>query len=415
MKPILEVQHIGKQFFIGGHQERYLSLRDVVANPLRKFRQPKPESFWALEDISFNIMAGDSLGIIGRNGAGKSTLLKILSKITPPSVGKIISRGRIASLLEVGTGFHPELTGMENIYMNGSILGMRKAEIDKHLEAIIDFSGVEAFLDTPLKRYSSGMQLRLAFAVAAHLEPEIIVIDEVLAVGDAEFQKKCLGKMDEVSKSGRTVLFVSHNMGAVMQLCRKGLVLQNGKTSGIVTADEAVRTYLASTSQQKEVSKDLTTGVVRKGTSDILFTRAEIKDGHENPMNSFCIGEDVTISFTVKRNNINIKTSSIVVQIKTFDELPLAHMLNADSGFTINHQDECEQFNVKIRDIRFFPGTYFVSLWCGTASGKETYDWVEGVASFDIVDGGKLTTRKLPRAAGLYLLTPEWEQKPVLN
>jgi len=187
------------------------------------------EDFWALKDVSFNVNAGESIGIIGKNGAGKSTLLKVLSKITPPSTGKIISRGRIASLLEVGTGFHPELTGRENIYMNGSILGMKRVEIQKNFDEIVDFSGVEKFLDTPLKHYSSGMQLRLAFAVAAFLENEILIIDEVLAVGDAEFQKKCMGKMDEIAHSGRTIIFVSHNMNAIKQLCTKVFYLKDGK------------------------------------------------------------------------------------------------------------------------------------------------------------------------------------------
>lgn len=228
MKPILEIQHITKEFTIGARKEGYLSLRDQMAGLFKKEHKGSSR-FMALNDISFNVNPGESIGIIGRNGAGKSTLLKILSKITPPTSGKIISRGRIASLLEVGTGFHPELSGRENIYMNGSILGMRKAEINKHFDAIVDFSGVEKFLDTPLKRYSSGMQLRLAFAVAAHLEPEILIIDEVLAVGDAEFQKKCLGKMDEVSRSGRTVLFVSHQMGTIAQLCSRGIVLNKGQ------------------------------------------------------------------------------------------------------------------------------------------------------------------------------------------
>ncbi len=229
MKPILEIEHIIKEFMIGVKQERYLSLRDVLSNSFKKIGRSSSQKFRALDDVSFEVMPGDSVGIIGRNGAGKTTLLKILSKITPPTQGRIVCRGRVASLLEVGTGFHMELTGRENIYMNGSILGMRKAEIDKHFDAIVDFSGVEQFLDTPLKRYSSGMQLRLAFAVAAHLEPEILIIDEVLAVGDAAFQKKCLGKMDEVSKSGRTVLFVSHHMGTIAQLCRKVLILNKGK------------------------------------------------------------------------------------------------------------------------------------------------------------------------------------------
>jgi len=229
MKPILEIQNLTKSFQIGANQEKYLSLRDVLSNPFRKLGSAPTKEFIALDDISFDVMPGDSLGIVGRNGAGKSTLLKILSKITPPTKGRIIGRGRIASLLEVGTGFHMELTGKENIYMNGSILGMRKVEINKHFDAIVDFSGVEQFLNTPLKRYSSGMQLRLAFAVAAHLDPEILIVDEVLAVGDVEFQKKCLGKMNEVSKSGRTVLFVSHHMGTIAQLCRKVMILNKGK------------------------------------------------------------------------------------------------------------------------------------------------------------------------------------------
>jgi lipopolysaccharide transport system ATP-binding protein len=245
MKPILEVQHITKQFKIGAKQERYLSLRDAIAKPFRS-KDKNDTTFYALNDVSFDVYPGESVGIIGRNGAGKSTLLKILSKITPPTQGKIICRGRVASLLEVGTGFHPELSGRENIYMNGSILGMRKFEIEKHFDAIVDFSGVEKFLDTPLKRFSSGMQLRLAFAVAAFLEPEILIIDEVLAVGDAAFQTKCLGKMDEVSKSGRTVLFVSHDMNAIEQLCKKVVILEKGQKIQEGATQALISNYLSS-------------------------------------------------------------------------------------------------------------------------------------------------------------------------
>src|SRR5665647_1581734 len=248
MKPILEVQHITKQFKIGAKQERYLSLRDALANPFKK-KNNEDKTFLALDNVSFDVYPGESIGIIGRNGAGKSTLLKILSKITPPTSGKIICRGRVASLLEVGTGFHPELSGRENIYMNGSILGMRKFEIDKHFDAIVDFSGVEKFLDTPLKRYSSGMQLRLAFAVAAFLEPEILIIDEVLAVGDAEFQKKCLGKMDEVSKSGRTVLFVSHDLSAVSTLTKKSIFLDKGKLIQFNSTPSVIQAYSSNFNQ----------------------------------------------------------------------------------------------------------------------------------------------------------------------
>lgn len=242
LKPILEIKEISKKFRIQSANKAYLSLRESLLG----FIQPskRGEEFWALKNVSFDVMPGDTIGIIGKNGAGKSTLLKILSKITPPTSGKIISRGRIASLLEVGTGFHPELSGKENIFLNGSILGMKKSEIEKQFDAIVDFSGVEKFLQTPLKHYSSGMQLRLAFAVASFLEPEILIIDEVLAVGDAEFQKKCIGKMEDVSRGGRTILFVSHSINALKALCNKGVYLKNGEVELNSTLNNCIKQYL---------------------------------------------------------------------------------------------------------------------------------------------------------------------------
>ncbi|MDD5598414.1 MAG: ABC transporter ATP-binding protein, partial [Victivallaceae bacterium] len=239
---IFKVENLSKKYIIGHDKAanrayHYYSLRESLMHHARgvyqRLRHPLTpnrentdlEEFWALKDINFKIEQGDRVGIIGRNGAGKSTLLKILSRITEPTSGKIGMKGRVASLLEVGTGFHPELTGRENIYLNGAILGMTRAEIKKKFDEIVAFAEVEKFLDTPVKHYSSGMYVRLAFAVAAHLEPEILLVDEVLAVGDAQFQKKCLGKMEDVSKEGRTVLFVSHNMAAIRQLCNKGIVL----------------------------------------------------------------------------------------------------------------------------------------------------------------------------------------------
>ena len=243
MKPILEIQNISKKYRIQHQAGGYLSLRERMLDVF-KFKQNEKEDFWALKDVSFDVQPGESIGIIGRNGAGKSTLLKVLSKITPPTTGKIITRGRIASLLEVGTGFHPELTGRENIFFNGSLLGMKRKEIETKFDEIVDFSGVEKFLDTPLKHYSSGMQLRLAFAVAAFLEPEILIIDEVLAVGDAEFQKKCLGKMEDVSKSGRTILFVSHDLAAVEKLCARAILLQAGSIHMMAGSASVVNHYL---------------------------------------------------------------------------------------------------------------------------------------------------------------------------
>lgn len=229
MKPVLEVNHMWKEYQ-KGIDRKYKSLRDTLTDIPAKLVGNEKEKFWALQDINFHVAAGESIGIIGRNGAGKSTLLKILSRITPPTKGEIILRGRVASLLEVGTGFHPELTGRENVFFNGSILGMKNAEIKRKFDEIVDFSGVESFIDTPLKHYSSGMQMRLAFSVAAHLDAEILLIDEVLAVGDAEFQRKCIGKMDEVSKGeGKTVVFVSHDMSKIKQLTQKSVYLNLGK------------------------------------------------------------------------------------------------------------------------------------------------------------------------------------------
>ena len=268
MKPILEIRNIWKQYKIGGQKASYLSLRERLT---QGFRGTEQETFWALQDINFDVFEGECIGIIGSNGAGKSTLLKILSQITPPTKGYIKARGRIASLLEVGTGFHPELTGRENVYLNGSILGLRRSEINTKFDEIIDFSGVEKFLDTPLKHYSSGMRLRLAFSVAAYLEPEILLIDEVLAVGDAAFQKKCLGKMDEVSKSGRTVLFVSHNLGAVRQLCSRGVVVEHGTIVSDTDTETSIRYYL-----NKQTSNINSTFLL--GTKEVTIEKIMITD-----------------------------------------------------------------------------------------------------------------------------------------
>jgi lipopolysaccharide transport system ATP-binding protein len=247
-KPIITADKLGKAYRLGQKMDKNATFRDAIvgafASPLKKLKarigEPSDEadSFWAIRDISFEVNQGEVLGLIGRNGAGKSTLLKVLSRITEPTEGRAVMRGRVASLLEVGTGFHPELSGRENIYLNGAILGMRKAEIDRKFDQIVEFAEVTKFLDTQVKRYSSGMYVRLAFAVAAHLEPEILIVDEVLAVGDANFQKKCLGKMGDVVKDGRTILFVSHNMDAVASLCTHTLMVAGGRVGERLTPDD---------------------------------------------------------------------------------------------------------------------------------------------------------------------------------
>jgi lipopolysaccharide transport system ATP-binding protein len=281
--PIIEVTNLGKKYNINHQRGGYIALRDVimtvVKSPLRFLRTrvkeiagiDTKEEFWALSDVNFNVHKGEMLGIIGMNGAGKSTLLKILSQITPPATGEIKIRGRVGSLLEVGTGFHPELTGRENIFLNGAILGMTKKEIASKFDAIVEFSGVDKFLDTPVKYYSSGMYVRLAFSVAAHMEPDILIVDEVLAVGDAEFQKKCLGKMEEVTKKdGRTVLFVSHNLLTVQNFCTRTILLENGKVKAIGDTKDVVEQYVNSRTNATPASAIQLNS--QKNTGEIRFT-----------------------------------------------------------------------------------------------------------------------------------------------
>jgi len=288
MSPVIAVENLSKKYIIG-HQkrERYTALRDVLASGAKRFAyklahpfsnpaiDPAHEEFWALKDVNFDIEQGDRVGIMGRNGAGKSTLLKILSRITEPTSGRFSIKGRVASLLEVGTGFHPELTGRENIFLNGAILGMRKAEIKSKFDAIVAFAEVEKFLDTPVKRYSSGMYVRLAFSVAAHLEPEILIVDEVLAVGDAQFQKKCLTKMEDVGKEGRTVIFVSHNLGALGGLCTKGILLANGRMVAEGKISDVIERYIFS-ANDNSIGEICWADKTMPGDSDLKLKRVSI-------------------------------------------------------------------------------------------------------------------------------------------
>lgn len=306
-EPIITVEGVSKKFIISHEApERYKSLRDVMAYKVKGMmgngKKKLPESreeFYALEGINFEVYPGDRMGIIGRNGAGKSTLLKILSRITEPSEGRITIRGRVASLLEVGTGFHPELTGRENVFLNGAILGMPRSEIRKKFDEIVAFAEVEKFLDTPVKRYSSGMYVRLAFAVAAHLEPEILIVDEVLAVGDAEFQKKCLGKMKDVSEGGRTVLFVSHNMTAIRSLCTKGIFLKNGQISLQGEISQVINKYQLQFSPSTKTVFDANNSLA--GNDKVHLNSIEMEN--ENDSGIFHINEPLTIkvNFTNKK------------------------------------------------------------------------------------------------------------------
>ena len=307
MSTIIKIENLAKSYLISHENKRlenYIALRDVIADKVKSLfsKGKKPdlirEEFWALKDINLEIKNNDQVGIIGRNGAGKSTLLKILSRITEPTKGRVSIKGRVASLLEVGTGFHPELTGRENIFLNGAILGMRKWEIDKKFDAIVSFSEIEKFLDTPVKRYSSGMYVRLAFAVAAHLEPEILVVDEVLSVGDWLFQKKCLGKMNEVAGEGRTVIFVSHNMEAIKRLCRRVILLDHGKVIEDGNSETTVAKYISEGIRSKKNFQDY----IKKLRLDLKFKlhNIDLKQNGAKDSESFIFvnSKDLIVTFS---------------------------------------------------------------------------------------------------------------------
>lgn len=313
---VICVDGISKKYRIGAKQEKHRTLRDALSKitsaPFRKSNGREAETIWALKDISFNVRRGEVVGIVGRNGAGKSTLLKILSKITEPTTGYVDIEGRVGSLLEVGTGFHHELTGRENIFLSGAILGMKRAEVQSQFDAIVAFAEIEKFVDMPVKHYSSGMYLRLAFAVAAHLEPEILLIDEVLAVGDAAFQKKCLGKTADVAKEGRTVLFVSHNMAAVTQLCQRAVWLDNGKVKQVGSSEEVVRNYLSDGNRQV-AERRWTNPADAPGDDRIrLLSVCVVQEGRTTSIIDINIATRVEIIFEVLRNVHNLISGIIV-------------------------------------------------------------------------------------------------------
>ncbi len=381
MKPILEIQQISKKFQIQSNNKPYLSLRENLFSFLKPSN--KTEEFWALKDVSFNVEQGDTVGIIGKNGAGKSTLLKILSKITPPTSGKIISRGRIASLLEVGTGFHPELSGRENIFMNGSILGMRKVEIIKNFDAIVDFSGVEKFIDTPLKHYSSGMQLRLAFAVAAFLENEILIIDEVLAVGDAEFQKKCMGKMGEVSKSGRTIILVSHSMNAIQSLANKGLFVKEGTTEGTTDVGAAVQQYLFGNEIESAGFEKFNT---KENNKEAFLIDAKILNSKFIVSNSIETCED----FYIEINWENVAGKNIIVSFEMANHkgVQVMWVANVNEDLTgENCKGKCKYLSrAKIPANLINAGEYFFRILLYDGLNQQVYDMKINILNISIID-----------------------------
>lgn len=378
MKPILEVRDISKKFRIHHEHQPYLNLRESISSLFKNKSKRDDEDFWALKNVNFNINQGESVGIIGKNGAGKSTLLKILSKITPPTSGKIISRGRIASLLEVGTGFHTELSGKENIFLNGSILGMKRKEIERKFDEIVDFSGVRKFIDTPIKHYSSGMQLRLAFSVAAFLEPEILIIDEVLAVGDAEFQNKCIGKMDEVSKSGRTVLFVSHNLGTILQLCKRCILLNEGEVKMNDLAKIVVEKYY------NQNPNEFVSG--NSKNTDIYIKKIFTCDEAGRQVNNFSHANDIHLRIEIGVKKYDPQ-QNIGLQLLTKDKKKVFTVNKALKEFYAEGDSEIT-VDFIIEGGLIAPMQYSFLVALNTRTGSRTYVWHEDICPIKVYDDG---------------------------
>lgn len=347
-------------------------------------RKGDSDYVWALRDINFEVKHGEVLGIIGRNGAGKSTLLKILSRTTTPTTGSVKIKGRVASLLEVGTGFHPELSGRENIFLNGAILGMTKQEIKSKFDEIVDFAGVERYIDTPVKRYSSGMYVRLAFGVAAHLEPEILIVDEVLAVGDAEFQKKALGKMKDVSnKQGRTVLFVSHNMGAIKALCQTALIMQNGQNVFMGGVEKGVSTYI--TADKNNGNKMLSSRTDREGSGKFMFEDIIIKNEKGEVTETLFCNEKTTIDIQFVYNEIELSKVIISVGLKDENNELIAFFSSDEMGFQLN--DSSNRFRLDIPHLALRAGNYSVWLFASylSTAPSDFCDVIDQVASVSIL------------------------------
>jgi homopolymeric O-antigen transport system ATP-binding protein len=407
MKPIIRIQGLGKYYKLGA-RARYGNIRESITNSLTSYitslrslgrtgndrADTECAYVWALRDVSFDIMPGEALGVIGRNGAGKSTLLKILSRITEPTEGRVDLYGRVGSLLEVGTGFHPELTGRENIYLSAAILGMKRLEIERKFDEIVAFAEIEQFIDTPVKHYSSGMYVRLAFAVAAHLEPEILLIDEVLAVGDAPFQKKCLGKMDDVAKAGRTVVFVSHNMAAVQQLTARGILLQRGTVEFAGATAIAVEKYLTNTEDQAiQVYQVGQHGRRHSGLSQkIEFVSFELRE-HVNKM--LVADQDLAITVTLKGNE-DVSRFRLSITIFAADGTPVGSTFGPEN-LTIRREGY-STVEFRLVNPRLGPGAYYCGMGVGTGNhttGHTDFDVVLDVVHFEVLppggDGGTLS------------------------
>jgi lipopolysaccharide transport system ATP-binding protein len=375
----VKVEDLWKRYAIG--HKKSSSFRESIG---QWFSKSEADYFWALKELNFEIKRGEAVGIIGKNGAGKSTLLKVLSKITYPTKGRIEINGRVSSLLEVGTGFHPELSGRQNVYLNGTILGMTRREITAKFDEIVAFSGVEKFIDTPVKHYSSGMKVRLAFSVAAHLEPEILIIDEVLAVGDAEFQKKCLGKMEDVTGEGRTVIFVSHNMGAVKSLCSKGVVIEKGLIEMVGSVSEALQSYLEQGRKQDHVSGDLTNHLPRKGNGNFRF----VKLGFNQKGRELDFGKQLIVHVEIKKSIKDDSMNRIVdfgLAVVNRDQYTVTHLSNRFIDKKLALANDLTILELTIGFEMVSPGDYSLTLFLRI--NGEIEDWISDVGYFKVLEG----------------------------
>ncbi len=411
---IIRAENLGKKYTIGHQAEngRYVVLRDVLVhnaknlwNKTKDLVSGKPiiqgdttEEVWALKDINFEIKRGEAVGIIGRNGAGKSTLLKILSRITEPSTGRVTIKGRVASLLEVGTGFHPELTGRENIYLNGTILGMTRAEIKKKFDEIVAFAEVEKYLDTPVKRYSSGMYVRLAFAVAAHLEPEILVVDEVLAVGDAEFQKKCLGKMGESTYVGRTVLFVSHNMAAIQSLCSNLFLLEDGYLISKGNVSSIIQQYTCKT-QVGDGVYFLINHPRSQGNGAALIESFRIIGQNQKPTPSTEMGDELWFEIDVK-STISLDHGEFIIGLYNSLMQRVCQFSSADSNFFLPRNVRKSTIKCYVPNLNLTPGRYYLNLAILDVSRLEAYDHLSQAVAFDVLPKDIFGNGRLPDPMG---------------
>src|SRR5258708_770943 len=405
MNTVIHGEGLGKRYHRGLQVDDGLrhSLEAFLRSPIASLRRKKEETFWALQDVSLQVKEGEVLGLIGRNGAGKTTLLKILSRITRPTTGWAEIHGRVGSLLEVGTGFHPELTGRENTFLSGAILGMGKAEIVRKFDEIVAFAELEKFIDTPVKHYSSGMYVRLAFAVAAHLEPEILLVDEVLAVGDIRFQKKCMGKMGDVAQAGRTVILVSHNLGAIGQLCNRCVWLDDGALMSEGDTDAIATEYMKAANTLNE-NKNWD----RNGSGRVMFDSIEILDSNGSPCSHLSMGHDLLIRVAGTSESPGIEFN-FATQIETMTGTIAMWMYDQLKTFKTNLDGKfC--LEMRISELMLMPGSYSISAWIGRA-GQEHFDYVRNAALLDVIQSQRIpVTDTVHNNFGLVYARPETTQ-----